>query len=305
MTKKIKHSLEYLIEKSARKESSEAEEQLLNDFMLSEYQQSEWDTELMGSKKKGILLYSAIQKRMYPQRSKKRYFQYAAAAGIALLIGLGLFFNRAAETQFLTFRTAAVSDSLQLGDGSKIYLAANSVFEYPAQFEGAERNVKLVKGNAFFHVSKDPQHPFIIQSGTIRTRVVGTSFHIQLSKNACTVIVATGKVNVSSATQSVDLKPGDEALFSVNKLRKQKATKTMLINWYSEDAELNSVALSEVFTLLEYKYGIHFSNANTAILDTRLTLFIGKTATLDTILKQINYITNLKFEIYEDTVKVN
>jgi len=306
MAKKIKHNLEYLIEKSARKESTKTEETLLNDFMLSEYKNSEWDSSKMGEKEqKGSALYNTITERIYHKKKTTHYIKYAAAAGIALVLGLGMLFNSGhKEIPNLRFATTALSDSLKLGDGSMIYLAANSVFEYPAQF-GAQRKVKLIKGNAFFHVAKDPEHPFIISSGGIRTRVLGTSFHIQLSKFRCTVIVATGKVNVSSAQQSVNLLPGDEVSFSNNKLIKQKASKGMLINWYNEDAQLDSVPLSEVFTLLEYKYGIKFNSKDPAILNTRLTVFIGKKATLGSVLEQINYITNLKFEIYGDTVKVN
>lgn len=308
MTKKAKHSLEHLIEKSNRKETTKTEESLLNDFMLSEYKKSEWDSSTMGSKEeRGSALYNGIRQRIYPTKKTRPYIKYAVAAGIALLVGLSILFNSGQKNiPTLRFATSGVSDSLKLGDGSMIYLAANSVFEYPSQF-GDERTVKLVKGNAFFHVAKDPEHPFIISSGSIKTRVLGTSFHIQLSKSKCNVIVATGKVRVTSGNQIVNLLPGDEASFTDqdHKLSKLKALKTMLINWYKEDAELNSVPLSEVFTLLEYKYGVRFDSKNTNLLNTRLTVFIGKTATLDSILKQINYITNLKFEIYEDTVKVN
>ena len=38
MVKRLKHSLEYLIDKSSRNKTSESEENLLNDFALSEYQ---------------------------------------------------------------------------------------------------------------------------------------------------------------------------------------------------------------------------------------------------------------------------
>lgn len=307
MIKRIKHSLEYLIDKSSRNKTSEAEENLLTNFALSEYQNAKWDESLMGnSDEVSKNIYDGIQLRIVKKKTINPYLKYMAAASILFLVGLGFFFKPgiAAEKQ-LSFKTSSIPKSIKLSDGSKIYLAANSSFQYPEKFNGGERKVSLLKGNAFFEIAKDKKHPFIITSGEIKTRVVGTSFHIQMSKSKCEVIVVTGKVNVTSKGQSVDLVPNEEALFQSQKLTKLVADKSYLVNWYSTDITLNQTTLRQVISVLQYKYGVSFHYDNEQVLATPLTVFIKKDATLENVLEQINYITNLKFKVYGEIVKVD
>jgi len=307
MIKRIKHSLEYLIDKSSRNKTSEAEENLLTNFALSEYQKSNWDEVSMGnSEEVSKNIYDGIQLRIVKKKTINPYIKYMAAASILLLVGLGFFFKPEIATEKqLTFKTASIPKSIALSDGSKIYLAANSSFQYPEKFDGDERKVSLLKGNAFFEVAKDKKHPFIITSGEIKTRVLGTSFHIQMSNSKCEVIVVTGKVNVSSKGQSVDLVPNEQALFESQKLTKQLADKTFLVNWYNTDVTLNETTLKQVITILQYKYGVSFQYDDEKVLATPLTVFIKKDATLENVLEQINYITNLKFKVYGEIVKVD
>ena len=306
MIKRIKHSLERLLDKSTRNKTSRAEEDLLNNFALSEYQNSKWDDASMGnSDEVSKNIYEGIQLRM-EKKNAFPYLKYMAAASILFLVGLGFFYKPSiANEKQLTFKTSDVPKSIQLSDGSKIYLAANSLLQYPEKFLGEERKVSLLKGNAFFEVAKDKKHAFIITSGAIKTKVLGTSFHIQLSKSKCEVIVVTGKVNVSSKGQSVDLVPNEEALFSGEKLTKLAVDKSLLINWYTTDITLNEATLQQVITILQYKYGVTFEFENKAVLGVPVTVFIEKNASLESILKQINYNTNLKFNVYDEIVKVN
>ncbi|MDQ6471623.1 FecR family protein [Flavobacterium sp. LHD-80] len=307
MIKRIKHSLEHLIDKSSRNKTSIAEENLLNDFAFTQYQKSKWDELSMGnSEEVSQDIYDNIQLHIGKKKTFTPYLKYIAAASILFLAGLGFLFKpEIAVDKQLSFKTSSIPKSIQLSDGSKIYLAANSLFQYPEKFEGDERKVTLLKGNAFFEIAKDKKHPFIITSREIKTRVVGTSFHIQLSKSKCEVIVVTGKVNVSSKGQSVDLVPNDEALFESNKLTKQLADKSLLVNWYTTDVTLNETTLKQVITILQYKYGVSFQYDNEHVLATPLTVFIKKDATLENVLEQINYITNLKFKVYGEIVKVD
>jgi len=307
MIRRIKHSLKYLLDKSSRSKTSAAEENLLNDFAFGEYQNSKWNDALMGNPEEvSQNIYDGIQLRIVKKKTFSPFLKYMAAASILFLVGLMFLYkpNVSNEKQ-LTFRTSSIPKSIQLNDGSKIYLAANSLLQYPEKFEDGERKVSLLKGNAFFEVAKDKKHPFVISSGEIETRVVGTSFHIQLSRQNCKVIVVTGKVNVTGKGQSVDLLPNEEALFESQKLSKQLADKSFLVNWYSTDVTLNETTLKQVISILQYKYGVSFQYKNEKVLATPLTVFIKKDATLENVLEQINYITNLKFKVYGEIVKVD
>lgn len=86
---------------------------------------------------------------------------------------------------------------IKLEDGTEISLAPQGSIEFPAQFEGNKREVFLT-GKAFFKVAKNPQKPFLVYTGEVVTKVLGTSFWVNVIKNnqAVEVSVVTGKVSV-------------------------------------------------------------------------------------------------------------
>jgi transmembrane sensor len=85
--------------------------------------------------------------------------------------------------------------TIELTDGSKIWLNADSKIKYPSVFAGNTREVYL-NGEAFFEVAKNPSKPFIIHLANGTVRVLGTSFNIRAYDNEKVVetSVATGKV---------------------------------------------------------------------------------------------------------------
>ena len=106
--------------------------------------------------------------------------------------------------------------SIILPDSTQIWLSPSSAIEYPEKFTGALREIKL-SGEAFFEVAHDAAHPFIIHSGNIETKVLGTSFNIQAYDNQeeIKVTVVTGKVNVANTEKSehVELVANQLAVF--------------------------------------------------------------------------------------------
>lgn len=85
--------------------------------------------------------------------------------------------------------------TIELPDGSKIWLNADSKIKYPEVFAGNTREVHL-NGEAFFDVAKNPSKPFIIHLANGTVRVLGTSFNVRAYDNEKIVetSVATGKV---------------------------------------------------------------------------------------------------------------
>ncbi|WP_224750926.1 FecR family protein [Mucilaginibacter pankratovii] len=121
--------------------------------------------------------------------------------GTGALIYRSYFMNNSSgDPKLYTLLTKAGEHKiLTLSDGTKIWLSPSSSLQYPDQLTGNLREVKL-EGEAFFEVAKDKKHPFVIHSGQMDTRVVGTSFNIQSYKIQAkyTVTVVTGIVNVSA-----------------------------------------------------------------------------------------------------------
>lgn len=57
---------------------------------------------------------------------------------------------------------------------------SDSRLAYPTVFKGKERVVSL-EGEAYFKVAKDAAHPFIVKSGNLQIRVLGTEFNVYVA----------------------------------------------------------------------------------------------------------------------------
>lgn len=58
------------------------------------------------------------------------------------------------------------------------------------------RAVKLERGEAWFAVAKDPERPFVVESGPVRVRAVGTAFSVRKREGGSEVLVTEGVVEV-------------------------------------------------------------------------------------------------------------
>ena len=306
MIDKDKYRLRELIEKTNEGKISKKERQLLEGFMRQEFEDAEWISAEMGSKN---LLSATIYSKLPFKKTTAffpKYYKYAVAAMVLFCLSIATLLlrkDRNVERTF-AFNTGSSSDSLKLSDGTVVFLAAHSSFAYPAEFKGDVRSVSLLKGNAFFKVTKDPEHPFIINSGDLKTKVLGTTFHISLEKEESRVTVVTGRVNVSSKKETVELTPNEEAIYSTAGLIKQKTSNELLSNWYQKDIELQNVSVRQVLKLLNYRYGAQFRTQTDEILEVKLTIYLQGDLALQNILNQINYITNLKFKQHEKIIEV-
>ncbi|MBV7530613.1 FecR domain-containing protein [Chitinophaga sp. sic0106] len=132
-----------------------------------------------------------------------RWKWIAAVTAAAVLIPVGVFLFITANNQTTDAprqqwvkrsNGKAIRSFIELGDGSKIWLNAESVVTYPEKFRGNSREIFL-EGEAFFDVASNARRPFVIhlKNGTIK--VLGTSFNIRAYANEpVQTAVVTGKV---------------------------------------------------------------------------------------------------------------
>jgi ferric-dicitrate binding protein FerR (iron transport regulator) len=123
--------------------------------------------------------------------SQPWYFNnwFKAAAAILIISSVILLYLQAKQTTnpqrpALLVKTTmrGVKSIINLPDGTRITLNADSKLEYPEHFSGKIREVNLT-GEAFFDVHKDAQHPFIIHTGNMNIKVLGTAFNVKAYPN--------------------------------------------------------------------------------------------------------------------------
>lgn len=104
----------------------------------------------------------------------------------------------------------AETRSIVLEDGSRLQLAAESAVA--VDFDGRQRRVELIAGQAFFDVAHEPNRPFAVEAEGLAVTVTGTAFAVGLNRDRVSVAVADGTVEVVSADdgdEAYRLTPGD------------------------------------------------------------------------------------------------
>lgn len=158
-------------------------------------------------------------------RAKLSWLPYAAAILVAAVIGFGTGKYMEAEhgnpstvCQEIHIGKNGRANTLWLADGSKITLRSSSRLKYPAQFNGAKREVYL-EGEAYFEVAKDASKPFIVHLPNQRITVLGTSFNVQAPGNSdfSVTTLASGRIlleafdTAGQKIRSVTLEPDHQA----------------------------------------------------------------------------------------------
>ncbi len=93
--------------------------------------------------------------------------------------------------------------SLTLADGSTIALNARS--RVKVKYTQDQRAIELVEGQALFQVVKNPRRPFVVQTGDVRVRAVGTAFDVRRGKSGTVVTVVEGRVAVHAVRPLADI----------------------------------------------------------------------------------------------------
>ena len=122
--------------------------------------------------------------------------------------------QKGASTVYNTMNTPkAQKYTLQLADGTKVWLNASSSIKFPTAFSGNTREVSIT-GEAYFEVSSDKKRPFIVESRGMQIEVLGTHFNVNAynDEDAIRTTLLEGSVVITQNMKSKKLYPGQQAV---------------------------------------------------------------------------------------------
>ena len=146
-----------------------------------------------------------------------------------------------------------------LPDRSRVWLRPRSELTCAATFAGG-RTVQL-RGEAFFAVTKDARHPFVVRTAAVAVRVLGTSFGVKAYPQlpATTVLVRTGRVEVSTPQRVLGvLRPQDKLVFSAHSQQLTLTHHEYTDALTSGRLTFEQASLHEILLLLENYYPVRF-----------------------------------------------
>jgi transmembrane sensor len=245
---------------------------------------------------------SFIDPSMPRRTSTTGTFWLKIAAGLAIpLIGAAIYYyvliNSPAENSIASAHHVDLSlteeranprgqkSVLQLSDGTKVWLNADSRLNYAKDFTGKGQREVYLEGEAFFDVAHDPAKPFLVHTTGITIKVLGTSFNVKSYGNEATIetTLIRGKVSInkegdSPADGNLVLKPNQKAIY-------QKETKSLNIEeviaeraalWRDDQLIFDETPFTDVILQLERKYDVKIHVQEDDKLNCLLTAELGK-----------------------------
>ncbi|MBB6096338.1 transmembrane sensor [Povalibacter uvarum] len=136
-------------------------------------------------------------------RRRSAWLPAALAAGLCTFVVGGAWMWLGRGEVIVTDR--AERREVMLSDGSVVRLEPESMVR--ASMSDDVRNITLVRGRALFHVSKDPNRPFIVAANNTAVRAIGTAFGVEHKKDEIIVTVAEGEVAVRPVAPKIPILP--------------------------------------------------------------------------------------------------
>lgn len=208
---------------------------------------------------------SGINNKINP--AKRRHYRWLRIAAVFIgIVATGMFFltrdphTSTPEKKTRIVATAAGSrKTIQLSDGSIIHLNAGTQLSVPDDYGVDTRRVTL-SGEAFFEITPDAQHPFIIHTDSITTTVLGTSFNIRAypEQEEWQIAVTSGKVKVTSKT-TVDSLTANKSLSCIRQTHSFTISDihpAMAGAWRNNIFYFNNNTIDEIGRELERQYNI-------------------------------------------------
>ncbi|WP_341837819.1 FecR domain-containing protein [Chitinophaga pollutisoli] len=194
---------------------------------------------------------------------------------------------------------------ITLSDGTLVTLNAHSAIRFNEGAEEGERTVFL-EGQAFFDVQQDAARPFVVESGGLRTEVLGTSFDLRAyPRERPFIAVVSGKVRVKDGNGgSVILERGQQAVYDAGAQQFTRIHKdpSGMSSWQRGIISLDRT-LRDVCADIERWYGVKIILETPGIGEYQLS-GSQEVKSLESCLDAICFIFHLQYTIKDNTVRI-
>jgi len=271
---------------------------------------------------------------------------YSAAAVVFLMIGIAFYYyvlpprvsKKVLAIHWLQKTTQPTKKSvITLSDGTVVTLNSATTIKFPDHFGDSVREVYL-DGEAYFDVTKDAFHPFVIHSNKMNIKVLGTSFNVKSYQNEplSEATLISGSVEVTLNDRPSDriiLKPKEKLIVQNNGAIKRRmdagtnmavldsagkgirysltnltyfpnTVKTIIeTSWVENKLVFSDKDFAQLSGQLERWYGVHIEFGNERVKEYRYTGFFEKES-LPQALDVLKMIEPFNYKIADSTVYI-
>ena len=184
-----------------------------------------------------------------------------------------------------------------------MYLNSESELRYPVNFVGRDRRVYL-SGEAYFDVTQNKEHPFIVEMKNSVVRVLGTSFDVRAyaDEEVLTTLVQ-GVVRFSAGKESVVLEPGKQAILDkLGQIETREVDTYLYTAWKEGVFAFKKQRLEEIMKVVARWYDVNVFWEN---ISQKEVTFTGKMKRYDDFSKVVEMLEmtgNTEFVVRENNI---
>jgi len=202
--------------------------------------------------------------------------------------------------------------TLVLSDGTKIQLNSGSKVRFPVKFPKMGKREVFVYGEAYFDVTRDEEHPFVVNSGEIGVEVLGTEFNISSyeEQSQITTVLIEGSVSLNHGfmNKKVLLVPGEKGSWDKSKslMEVEEVNTELYTGWVKGEIIFRDASFSELFASLERVYDVKIKNENNGIIEKTINARFNRNVEhIEEVLEALKVIVPFNYEIRRQNAKIN
>lgn len=241
--------------------------------------------------------------------SSYRWFSYAAI--VLLTVGL----TWSAINYYHSPSTSPTKDyvvtadkgqraSIILPDGTKVWLNSDTKISYNNRYGEADRRISL-SGEAYFEVSKDKEHRFIVTAGAMEVEALGTTFNVKAYEDGdVTTTLFSGKVRASVGQDAVLLSPNQYTIYGPDHrqlLAKNSDNAAYARMWRDNELAFNAETLEKIGADLSRIYNLKVVFTSEGIKKHRFSGVI-KSNSLENVFQIISMTAPISYRFRNDSI---
>lgn len=202
---------------------------------------------------------------------------------------------------------------ITLSDGTVVNMNAGSSLKYPVQFIKGHNREVVLEGEAFFDVTKDKAHPFIVKTRGVAVKVLGTKFNVSSYKedNEINTVLVEGSVSLSDVAKPNEkamLVPGEKGTWNNGKkgIGVEKVDTRIYTEWMTGELVFRKTTFKDIIIKLERCYNVTIENNNKGLLDKKFNASFNKNIeSIDMVLEAMSEIQSFTFKKEGKIIKIN
>jgi transmembrane sensor len=246
-----------------------------------------------------LLSVNAIAPSLVVARAAEHHWFWIAATVVMLAVIGGVWYGRKPVEQSAQVQQAPTfkgKSFIHLPDGSTVLLNEGSELSYAFGKHGRE---VTLRGEAFFDVVHNPRIPFIVHSGKVNTRVLGTAFNVRAypGQRNVKVTVSRGEVQVGDARRPYgSLKPNEQFIVDTEEdtVEKNHLNAERELTWRHNFLIFDNLTLGQAARILSEKYQVTIAFENTALETCRINAKFFNDEKLEEILSIMGLVLQFK-----------